>query len=50
MKAKKEKEMEEQKTEVKESTKKEITIYDLPGVGAATATKLEEAGYNTLKL
>lgn len=27
---------------------KEITIYDLPGVGAATAEKLKEAGYDTL--
>ena len=27
---------------------KEITIYDLPGVGAATAEKLKEAGYETL--
>ena len=28
--------------------KKEVTIMDLPGVGAATATKMEEAGYNTV--
>lgn len=28
--------------------KKEITIMDLPGVGAATAEKLKEAGYDTL--
>ncbi len=28
--------------------KKEITIIDLPGVGAATAEKLKEAGYDTL--
>src|SRR3989344_5304612 len=27
---------------------KEFTIYDLPGVGAATAEKLKEAGYETL--
>ncbi|MFH1064477.1 MAG: DNA repair and recombination protein RadA [Candidatus Woesearchaeota archaeon] len=31
--------------EVKE---KEIEIYDLPGVGAATAEKLKEAGYDTV--
>ncbi|MDP3917545.1 MAG: DNA repair and recombination protein RadA [Nanoarchaeota archaeon] len=29
-------------------TKKEIGITDLPGVGAATAEKLAEAGFNTL--
>lgn len=29
-------------------TKKEITINDLPGVGAATAEKLKEAGYSNL--
>lgn len=28
--------------------KKEITIMDLPGVGAATAEKLKEGGYDTL--
>ncbi len=28
--------------------KKEFTIYDLPGVGAATAEKLKEAGYDNL--
>ena len=28
--------------------KKEFKITDLPGVGAATAEKLEEAGFNTL--
>src|SRR3990167_11310647 len=28
--------------------KKEFKIIDLPGVGAATAEKLEEAGFNTL--
>jgi len=27
---------------------KEVTIYDLPGVGAATAEKLKEAGYDNL--
>ncbi|MBN2423179.1 DNA repair and recombination protein RadA [Candidatus Woesearchaeota archaeon] len=38
------------KTEIKkqEETEKEITIIDLPGVGAATAEKLEAAGYNNL--
>ena len=28
--------------------KKEFKITDLPGVGAATAEKLEEAGFNTM--
>ena len=28
--------------------KKELTLYDLPGVGAATAEKLQEAGYDTI--
>ena len=28
--------------------KKEITIYDIPGVGAATAEKLSESGYDDL--
>ena len=28
--------------------KKEITIIDLPGVGAATAEKLKDAGYDTM--
>ena len=28
--------------------KKQVAIMDLPGVGAATAEKLEEAGFNTL--
>lgn len=32
----------------KETPKKEISITDLPGVGAATASKMEEAGYTTL--
>jgi len=31
-----------------EKAKKEFSITDLPGVGAATAEKLEEAGFNTL--
>ena len=31
-----------------EKTKKEFSITDLPGVGAATAEKLGEAGYTTL--
>lgn len=37
----------EKKEEVKEE-KKEFTIEELPGVGAATAEKLKEAGFNTL--
>ena len=38
---------ESQKDEpVEEASKKEITIYDIPGVGAATADKLNDAGYN----
>ncbi len=32
----------------KKDENKELTIYDLPGVGAATAEKLKEAGYETL--
>lgn len=32
----------------KEKEEKEFTIYDLPGVGAATAEKLIESGYDTL--
>jgi len=35
------------KEEVKEE-KKELTIFDIPGVGAATADKLNDAGYNDL--
>jgi len=41
----------EEKKEVKKEEKKEepeITINDLPGVGAATAEKLREAGYDNL--
>ncbi|MBW2998459.1 DNA repair and recombination protein RadA [Candidatus Woesearchaeota archaeon] len=34
--------------EEKEEVKKEITIYDIPGVGAATADKLIDAGFNDL--
>ncbi len=34
--------------EKKDKMQKEIAIEDLPGVGAATAEKLKEAGYNTL--
>ncbi|MBU4501764.1 MAG: DNA repair and recombination protein RadA [Nanoarchaeota archaeon] len=46
-------EVEEVKEEVKEEPKKEeeqeeLTINDLPGVGAATAEKLKEAGYDNL--
>ena len=33
---------------MKEEKKKIETIEDLPGVGAATAEKLREAGYNDL--
>ncbi|PIO05545.1 DNA repair and recombination protein RadA, partial [Candidatus Woesearchaeota archaeon CG08_land_8_20_14_0_20_43_7] len=29
-------------------TEKEMTVLDLPGVGAATAEKLAESGYDTL--
>lgn len=34
--------------EKKEPEKKEFTIYDLPGVGTATAEKLKESGYDNL--
>jgi len=44
---KKEEVKEESKEEVKEE-KKELTINDLPGVGAATAEKLKEVGYDNL--
>ncbi|MBL7100429.1 MAG: DNA repair and recombination protein RadA [Nanoarchaeota archaeon] len=44
---KKEAEVKEDKKEVKEE-EKEITINDLPGVGAATAEKLKEAGFDNL--
>lgn len=44
--------MKDEKTKNEEpqiaNPKKEVTISDLPGVGAATASKLEERGYNTL--
>ncbi len=47
-----EEKVEEQKTkESKKDAKKkkeDLTIYDLPGVGAATAEKLTESGYNDL--
>ena len=33
---------------VKEEPKKEVTIYDIPGVGAATAERLFEAGFSDL--
>jgi len=47
---KKEEKKEETKEIVEEPTqkKKEFTIEDLPGVGAATATKLKETGYTDL--
>ncbi len=55
MKEEKIKEEVEEKTEESKSKekkdakkKKELTIYDLPGVGAATAEKLIESGYNDL--
>ncbi|MBW3019794.1 DNA repair and recombination protein RadA [Candidatus Woesearchaeota archaeon] len=41
------KEKKEEK-ELKEELKKELTIYDIPGVGAATADKLIDAGFNDL--
>ncbi|MDP4012657.1 MAG: DNA repair and recombination protein RadA [Candidatus Nanoarchaeia archaeon] len=34
--------------EVKKEKKKEFTVQDLPGVGAATAEKLKDAGFDTL--
>lgn len=34
--------------EVKQVLKKEITVEDLPGVGAATAEKLRESGFNDM--
>jgi DNA repair protein RadA len=37
-----------QELKIKMVEKKEKHVNDLPGVGAATAAKLEEAGYNTL--
>ena len=40
--------MKSQETVLKMKPKKEITIFDLPGVGAATAEKLESAGYDNL--
>lgn len=36
------------KKELESKTKKEMSITDLPGVGAATAEKLETVGYNDL--
>jgi len=41
------KKMTKQEKEVKEP-KKEISLYDLPGVGAATAEKLIASGYTDL--
>jgi len=37
-----------EETAEKKAESKEKTIMDLPGVGAATATKMAEAGYSTL--
>jgi predicted flap endonuclease-1-like 5' DNA nuclease len=34
--------------ETPEESQKEVTVYDLPGVGAATAEKLKEAGYDSV--
>lgn len=48
MKEEKSQEKTEEKVLKTEKPKKEVTISDLPGVGAATASKLEEAGYTTL--
>ncbi|MBI4738619.1 DNA repair and recombination protein RadA [Candidatus Woesearchaeota archaeon] len=38
----------EQPAEPENELKKELTMLDLPGVGAATAEKLKEAGYDTI--
>lgn len=38
----------ELKIKMVEKSKGEMKVNELPGVGAATATKLEDAGYNTL--
>ncbi|MBW2972625.1 DNA repair and recombination protein RadA [Candidatus Woesearchaeota archaeon] len=35
-------------SEKQEQPEKEVTVYDLPGVGAATAEKLKEAGYDSV--
>ena len=40
--------MDKKETTEKKEDKQEITIEDLPGVGAATAEKLMEAGYDSL--
>jgi len=40
--------LESEDKEEKKEVKKELTIYDLPGVGAATAEKLSDAGYDNL--
>lgn len=37
-----------ERQEPQEKEEKEITVYDLPGVGAATAEKLKEAGYDSV--
>ena len=34
--------------QTKQAIKKEVMVQDLPGVGAATAEKLREAGFNDL--
>lgn len=41
-------EIEIKEQEVEKEPKKEITIYDIPGVGAATADKLNDSGFNDL--
>lgn len=38
----------EQTTQPKEMKMEKLTLYDLPGVGAATAEKLESAGYRDM--
>ena len=38
----------DEKVKMAEEPRKEKEVGDLPGVGAATAAKLEDAGYNTL--
>ena len=44
----KEKEPKSDIKKIKKEEKKEITVQDLPGVGAATAEKLVDAGYNNI--
>ena len=44
----KEKELKSDLKKMKKEEKKELTVQDLPGVGAATAEKLVDAGYNNI--